>query len=43
MDAPLVDEEQFPRTDIDIRVIREARNKVYCILYLTIIYDLFKA
>jgi len=30
MDGPLIDEEQFPRSDIDIRVVRQARHRVVC-------------
>jgi len=30
MNGPLVDEQQFPRTDIDVRVIRQARHRVIC-------------
>lgn len=30
MDKPLVDENDFPLDHLDIRGIREARNKVIC-------------
>jgi len=30
MDGPLVDAEQFPRADIDVRVVRHARQRVIC-------------
>ena len=30
MDAPLVDKEGYPRSDINIYAVREARNKVIC-------------
>jgi len=30
MDGPLVDEEQFPRADIDVRAVRQARHRVIC-------------
>ena len=30
MDGPLVDSEQFPRSDIDIYSVRLARNKIVC-------------
>ncbi|KAK1442860.1 hypothetical protein BgAZ_303780 [Babesia gibsoni] len=29
MKGPLVDEEQFPRSDIDVYAIREARHRIY--------------
>lgn len=31
MDGPLVDEEQFPRADIDVRAVRQARHRVICL------------
>lgn len=31
MDGPLVDSEQFPRADIDVRVVRQARHRVICL------------
>lgn len=31
MDGPLVDAEQFPRNDIDIPTVREARHKIICL------------
>ena len=31
MDKPLVDSEGFPRSDIDVYQVREARNKVACL------------
>jgi len=30
MDGPLVDNQQFPRTDIDVRVVRDARHRIIC-------------
>jgi len=30
MDGPLVDAQQFPRADIDVRVVREARHRIIC-------------
>uniref|UniRef100_A0A914VDZ1 Nas2 N-terminal domain-containing protein n=1 Tax=Plectus sambesii TaxID=2011161 RepID=A0A914VDZ1_9BILA len=30
METPLVDAEGFPRADIDVYAVREARNKVIC-------------
>lgn len=31
MDGPLVDDQQFPRADIDVRVVREARHRIICL------------
>jgi 26S proteasome non-ATPase regulatory subunit 9 len=31
MDGPLVDREGFPRDDIDVYQVREARNKIICL------------
>ena len=31
MDEPLIDEEGFPRADIDLYKVREARNKIICL------------
>ena len=30
MDGPLVDAEQFPRTDIDLYTVRQARHRIIC-------------
>lgn len=30
MDEPLVDEEDFPRNDIDVYQIRQTRNRIIC-------------
>lgn len=30
MDGPLVDEEQFPRDDIDLYSVRHARHRIIC-------------
>lgn len=30
MDGPLVDREQFPRSDIDVYTVRQARHKISC-------------
>lgn len=29
--GPLVDEEKFPRSDIDVYAVREARHRIYCL------------
>lgn len=31
MNGPLVDDQQFPRADIDVRVVREARHRIICL------------
>lgn len=31
MDDPLIDQEGFPRNDVDVAKIREARNKIICL------------
>ena len=33
MDGALIDSEGYPRNDIDVHKVREARNKVICIRY----------
>ena len=30
MDGPLIDEEQFPRNDIDVYTVRHARHRIIC-------------
>ena len=30
MDGPLLDQEQFPRSDIDLVIVRSARNRIIC-------------
>jgi hypothetical protein len=30
MDGPLLDNEQYPRADIDLVVVRTSRNKIIC-------------
>ena len=37
MDGALIDTEGYPRNDIDVHKVREARNRVICLRY----YSLF--
>ena len=30
MDTPLVDRDGFPRSDIDVYAVRQARNEIIC-------------
>ena len=33
---PLVDQEGFPRSDIDVYQVRMTRHKIICIIYISI-------
>lgn len=35
---PLVDQEGFPRSDIDVYQVRMTRHKIICIIYISILH-----
>lgn len=39
MNGSLVDEELYPRNDIDVYAVRQSRQKIICIYFLTFIFE----